>query len=145
MSEQDSLLELLDYDLWANVAWIEPASHAGLTLVLAHILHAQQTWLERCRGNSAHIPEITNPATENFAETTTLWKELLAEIPLSTSLTYTTRSGDNHTNDLHAILRHVLNHGTYHRGDMRGRCELLGKPFPETDLIGYFWRRGESR
>jgi uncharacterized damage-inducible protein DinB len=37
------------------------------------------------------------------------------------------------------IAAHVVNHGTYHRGQLRERAEADGlDDFPETDLILFF-------
>ncbi len=35
------------------------------------------------------------------------------------------------------ITEHVINHGTYHRGHLRGLAEAEGISFPDTDLIVY--------
>ena len=141
MSEKEALLELLDYDLWANEQWLEPAQYAGLTLVLGHVVWAQETWLARCKGEGNRVVEDVHPDKDHLHRTIEAWKQFLSETPLDTEVAYFTLSGVPFSNQVHSIVRHVLNHGTYHRGDMRGRCELLGKPFPETDYIGFLRHR----
>ena len=43
------------------------------------------------------------------------------------------------------ILRHVVNHGTYHRGQIAFLLKLHGADFPDTDYISWFSERSQSR
>ena len=141
MNELDAILESFDYDLWANKRWLEPAEYAGLILILGHIVWAQETWLSRCQGSPARVIEDVHPDLDHLTRSVTAWKDFLQSTPLDTRIDYKSLNGQPFSDDLHTIVKHVLNHGTYHRGDMRGRCEMLGKPFPETDFIAFTRQR----
>jgi uncharacterized damage-inducible protein DinB len=44
----------------------------------------------------------------------------------------------------HEVVRHVINHGTYHRGQLRMLAELDGIAWPETDMIFFFRERNRA-
>lgn len=43
------------------------------------------------------------------------------------------------------ILRHVVNHGTYHRGQIAVLLKLHGADFPDTDYISWLNERSQPR
>jgi uncharacterized damage-inducible protein DinB len=47
-------------------------------------------------------------------------------------------SGEPFTSSLGQMLRHVVNHSTYHRGQVTTMLRQLGVPAPATDLILYY-------
>lgn len=127
---------MFEYDFWANQQWIEPARNIGAESVLAHIVSAQEVWLSRCKGTIEARPE------EDLAHRLKLihraWMDYLSRTPLDTQISYSNFRGEAFTDSLENIATHVYNHGTFHRGDLRGRCAALGSDaFPETDYIGY--------
>lgn len=136
MHELNTLLENFDYDLWANREWLAPSEYAGLSLVMWHIVFGQQIWIARCKGGEYVQPENPN-AAQHLEPTNLEWKTFLAGSDLDASISYTNLRGDHFSNTIRDIANHVIMHGVYHRGDMRGRCEMLGKPFPETDRIAF--------
>ncbi len=63
------------------------------------------------------------------------WKEVLATEDSDRSIIYCRTAGEQFTTSLWVIARHVVNHGTYHRGELRGLCRARGEiDFPETDF-----------
>jgi uncharacterized damage-inducible protein DinB len=130
-----TLLESFDYDLWANQLWIEPAEAASLNPIFDHLIFSQEIWLTRCQGKpfekSAEDYKIRMPIANAG------WKELLSSDSENRVIEYKNFFGDPAQATLVNIALHVLNHGTYHRGEMRARCELQGLPFPETDRIRF--------
>jgi len=42
------------------------------------------------------------------------------------------------------VLRHVVNHGTYHRGQVAALLKLHGVDFPETDYISWKSRQNST-
>lgn len=135
-----------DYDLWANRQWISALGGFDKHLdraqaVLEHMLAAQQIWLERC--GTVVFPEQENVRLHDLFEITSqAWQVLLEESEGDEPITYTTSRGETYTNTLAQIAYHVLNHGTYHRGQLRGLADADGfEGFPETDLILFLRKR----
>ncbi|MFX6823282.1 DinB family protein [Acinetobacter baumannii] len=55
-------------------------------------------------------------------------------------LTFKRFNGEEVTSTVESIVLHVANHGTYHRGELRGLCRAAGwEDFPETDF--FLWDR----
>lgn len=132
-----------DYDLWANKKWLtycqnHPKDQYQETLL--HMLQAQWIWLRRIilsQKIEVTLPEKPEIATESAFEllsSTFLQVDLL--VPSETVIDYTNLAGERFSNTYSEIRQHVLNHGTYHRGQLRG---LVPNPqdgeFPDTDFI----------
>jgi uncharacterized damage-inducible protein DinB len=56
-------------------------------------------------------------------------------------ITYRAMNGSPYANPLGELLRHVVNHGTYHRGQVATLLRQLGVKPPQTDLILYYRER----
>jgi uncharacterized damage-inducible protein DinB len=54
---------------------------------------------------------------------------------------YKSFAGDPFTNPLGQIVRHVVNHGTYHRGQVATMLRQLGAQAVSSDLIGFYRER----
>lgn len=137
---KNHLIEGFEYDLWANLLWLETvpklpfAEHA--LEVLHHVARAQQIWAERSYG-SGELPVLTDDIKQNLHSTFAAWKELLSICDPNAYVAYE-REGVIHHQMIVDIARHVINHGTYHRGHLRGLCDAAGiTDFPETDYIRY--------
>jgi uncharacterized damage-inducible protein DinB len=127
--ERNDYLELLAYDRWANAKWAPLAQdYAELSAVVAHIEGAQRNWLER-------IQNEPSPAEAKDVEAT--WRELVQREDLDRVVAYRNRAGVPFERSLGEIVRHLANHGTYHRGQMREIAGRFGLEFPDTDFI-YF-------
>lgn len=136
---RDFLLRGLDYDLWANQKWVNVLgnfkdSQRALE-VFEHILFAQRTWLGRC---GFHVEQVENLAfAQLIASLIQTWKAFIEDADLSAWVEYQTFAGETYSTQLGDIVAHVINHGTYHRGHLRGLAEKEGIEFPETDLVAY--------
>jgi uncharacterized damage-inducible protein DinB len=141
-NEFDVLMEGILYNAWANRLWLEALVRKGSIQpdvgILQHALSAQEIWLRRCQGESPNQmpkPEVSSETIDNLSSE---WIELLKvqsadEPPL---IRYARTNGDRYEASLVDIARHVVNHGTYHRGELRGLCRARGdEDFPDTDLI----------
>jgi len=134
----EALREGFRYDIWANRLWLEclkgkgePEPHMS---IFQHILAAQAVWLERCEGHSpTQMPEPA-ASLEELERLNQSWLALLDGDP-DARIHYRRVNGDAHSLTLSQIARHVINHGTYHRGELRGLLRATGdEDFPETDL-----------
>lgn len=105
--------------------------------ILEHILQAQRIWLERC---DVEVPLQTADISlqELFGQTDQTWLMLMEQSDFDEPVTYQTSNGKEFTQPIGQIAMHVINHGTYHRGQLRQLAEADAfSNFPETDLIFY--------
>ncbi|MCC7435879.1 MAG: hypothetical protein IT363_14435 [Methanoregulaceae archaeon] len=130
---------LFDYDLWATRRWL--SAIAGLRdlarahEILEHMLMAQRSWLNRL---GVEVPPQEGDVQLGVLFTTLsgLWKYVVEEGDLDGVVEYQNSEGTRFRNTVREIAMHVVNHGTYHRGQLRGLAESEGfEGFPDTDLI----------
>lgn len=155
---------LYDFNSWANRRAME--SCAALTAdqftrdlgssfkcvrdTLAHILGAEWVWLERWHGRS---PQGLLPAGE-FSDYDSLrarWAEVdrdltdfvasLTDDDLSRIYEYKTTAGVPQTSAAWQMLQHLVNHGSYHRGQIATMLRQLGAKAQSTDLIAFYRQR----
>jgi uncharacterized damage-inducible protein DinB len=151
---------LYDYNDWANrrvldsCAALTPeqftqdlrSSFPSVRDTLAHILGAEWIWLERWNGRS---PASLPPGTEypDLASLRARWDVLGAELldfvsevtasELEQVVEYRNLKGKNFTYPLGVMLQHVVNHGSYHRGQVATLLRQLGATPLSTDLVRY--------
>ncbi len=157
---------LYEYDAWANGKLLQAAaaltdeqftrglgsSFSSVRDTLAHIMGAQWVWLERWQGRT---PRGLPPAGE-FRSLSSLgerWTEIEAKLlqfiarlkakEIAAPRPYTTTEGKKFKNPLWQQLQHVVNHGTYHRGQVTTMLRQLETKSPSTDLIVFY--REQSR
>ena len=153
---------LYDYNAWANHRTLEScaaltddqftrdlgSSFRSVRGTLAHILGAEWVWYERFQGRSptalAAGMEFPDLATVG-ARWTELERNLLSLVAgltaedLARAYEFRTIKGVTYTNTLWQALQHVVNHGSYHRGQVATLLRQLGAKPNYTDLI-YFYR-----
>jgi len=132
MTVKDAILDGLKYDQWANDLWDKtllewPNPRANETR--GHITNAKRIWLERITGESQDVRED---------ELDTRYVAFALATDLSQELEYRNLRGDTFRQPFHQILRHVVFHGQYHRGQLRALAEQDGIEWPETDMIAFF-------
>jgi uncharacterized damage-inducible protein DinB len=155
------ILTLFDFDEWATDRVLEVvstlaedqyvkdlgSSFGGVRGTLVHIYAADWIWLERWKGNSptALIKEESLPTLAALKERWNEWRDglgaFLASLPeerLKSSWSYKDIRGTPQTEPLWQQMQHLVNHSTYHRGQVAAMlCQLGAKP-PSTDLINYY-------
>jgi len=146
MVDWSALREGFDYDLWANRKWAACLEEAGNSepdlAILGHILAAQRIWSLRCQGTSLPAMPVETVDDATMVELHDLWITHLADRDDDPVISFHRFNGDPGAQPLSLLARHVINHGTYHRGELRGLCRARGvESFPETDYYGYLiWR-----
>lgn len=146
MDLRTRLIEGVRYDLWANRAWLDVfprlANPEDGRQILRHILNAQIVWHARIAGET---PTIANAVDDAALEASAhAWLALLEARDLEATIAYRTTLGVPYEQPLHEIAFHVVNHGTYHRGHLRGLADAQGmSDFPETDFVGWVRTRPE--
>lgn len=163
MNRQD-ILTLLEYTAWANGRALEAAaalspeaflrdmgnSFPSVRDTLAHILGAEWVWLRRWQGESpttfAGAGELTTLASlkDRFAAVERkrrAFVEALPEARLAQPFTYRDMAGNSHSLLLVQSLQHVVNHGTYHRGQVTTLLRQLGAKPVSMDLSRFYLDR----
>ncbi len=135
------------YDLWANSAWLDYLASRAFpepeAAVFQHLLAAQEIWLLRFGGSSPTempTPDVSQATLQRIHDG---WVAALQGE--DQVVEYRRTTGEPGRRLLSEIAGHVVNHGTYHRGEMRGICRGRGEEgFPETDLIAFYARSGSN-
>jgi uncharacterized damage-inducible protein DinB len=166
MTPEDIVL-LYDFNSWANHRSMEAASAlppeqftkplgSSFTSVrdtLAHICGGEWIWLERFLGRSpTSMPD--NSVFPDIASLRSHWQpigtSLLAFVrglkpeDLDRVLEYKTMKFGVYKNPLWQSLQHLVNHGTYHRGQVATLLRQHGaQPF-QTDLMHFYRERGAA-
>ena len=156
--------DLLLYMLWADrttlrsVRDVSPEDlrrDAGISFgslfgTMVHILASQRRWLARFQGHApAHLPVVDDfPDLLSWIHA---WEETAAEIEaflaaltdeqLAAPLAWTDSEGAALTRPLWQPVLHLVNHTSYHRGQMVSLLRQMGYQPPSTDLIRYFLER----
>lgn len=120
---------------------------------LAHVLGAERVWLSRFVGNP--LPFI--PGIEDYPDLpalaggfTDFWPELemflagLSEAQLQADITWSNTRGETFTRPLWQPMLHLVNHSTYHRGQIATMLRQLGYAPAATDLIHHFVQHADS-
>jgi len=155
-------LTLFDYDRWATAKQLEVvtgltndqyekdlgSSHGGIRGTLVHIYGAQQIWYSRWKGTSpSSLPAVAESPTLAILQDKwqVLRKEIhefittLTEDKMREPLAYKDLKGVSYKQPLAQLIRHVINHSTYHRGQVTTMLRQLGVvPPPSIDLITYY-------
>jgi uncharacterized damage-inducible protein DinB len=156
---------LLEYHFWARERAL--AAVAALTTeqfvrelgnsfpsvrdTVAHLYGADEVWLQRWTGGA---PRSLPPASRfaDLAALRTAWAALDPQLQafvhgldadgLARSLTYTAFNGQVATLSYEQMLQHVVNHASYHRGQVTTLVRQLGAPAPKgMDLVAFYRER----
>ena len=112
-----------------------------------HIVGAEQVWLSRWQERPlSKLP--TQEEVADLAELKQLWCRVrderdaclsrLDEGDLEKELTVTTTKGARFQHTYSEMFRHLMNHSSYHRGQLVTLLRQLGAAAPATDLILFY-------
>jgi len=157
----DEIRRLYAFNRWANLRFLDAldvlsdeelsrdlkSSFPTVLATLTHMYGAEWIWLERWCGRSlAPLPDAG--ALTSVAAVRVRWDALwadqqafldgLGDADLERPLTWRSMAGGDYSSRLGDVLRHVVNHGTYHRGQLATLLRQLGRAAPATDLVYYF-------
>jgi uncharacterized damage-inducible protein DinB len=160
----EEMRTLYDYNAWANHRQLEAASKltaeqfvqamgssfASVRDTLAHIYGAEWIWLERFQGRSpSSLPETTQ--FKDLASLRERWNELetrllafvrgLTQTDLERVMEYKTLKFGVYRNPLWQSMQHLVNHGSYHRGQVTTLLRQLGAQPVLTDLMHFYRER----
>jgi uncharacterized damage-inducible protein DinB len=155
---QDDLKSLHAYNRWANRRVLEACRTLGpgqyeqevtpgwpsIRGTLVHVADATWIWARRIRGEpiAKRADESEFPTLDDAAGLLDrghdAFDHLLATLPadrLATHWSYRNFEGKELTLPLWAVFRHVVNHATYHRGQIASKFGRLGARPASTDLV----------
>jgi len=135
MEVREELLRMFEYDLCANVKWFPLCADQPFRSVMEHIIRSQVIWLDRCGGQKTFSAQDPYDLVEAIH---LAWQAHLDESDLEEIIPYQNSFGAKFQQPRIDIAHHVINHGTYHRGQIRAMAEAAGAmSFPDTDYIFY--------
>jgi len=154
------------YDSWANNRIFDvlaglPAdqylkamnsSHGGIHGTMVHLVGAEKVWLERFHG--AAQPFLSENPPASLTELRTIWEKIGYEMAkwlgtmtdkrLTDTFTMKTLKGDTFTHTFTRAFQHLMNHSTYHRGQVVTMLRQLSVKPPGTDLIQFYRETGKG-
>ena len=160
----DMAQEVITYNTWANTRVLDAVSglDAGqfkrvlggsfpsIHLTLTHMLWAEWLWLERWQGHSPK--ELFAP--EDFPSVSDIanrWRQIhagqrtfvqsLTPTDLQRVIRYTNRAGQEWEYTLARMIYHLVNHSTYHRGQVTNMLRMLNATPAKTDFLEW-WDEG---
>ena len=127
------------------------SSHGGIHGTLVHIVGAEKIWLERFK--EAPLPFLTQDPPKSLAKLKLVWEKVgydtakwlgtMTDKKLQETFTAKTLKGDTFTNTFWQAFQHVVNHSSYHRGQIVTMMRQLGVNPPSTDLILFYRETGK--
>ena len=109
--------------------------------LISHTLNAQEIWNARIeeKPNSVGVWDIRPMKTLKGINNANYLNSLriVNEQDFDKIIRYTTSRGETFENTVRDILFHVINHSTYHRGQIATDCKLQGLAPLVTDYIFY--------
>ena len=159
--ELNNIRQLYDYNRWAgrrtlavasrlaNDDFIRPTgnSFSSVRDTFAHILSAEWIWLERWQGRSpkALLDSADFPTVQSLeSKWATVERDQMQFIQALTpqrlreELAYVNLGGQRNSYPLWQQLVHVVNHSSYHRGQITTLLRQLGAEAVSTDFLVYF-------
>jgi uncharacterized damage-inducible protein DinB len=163
-----SELKLLHaYNSWANNRIFEAlaplpndkymhdmkSSHGGIHGTLVHTVGAEKVWLERFMGEPQ--PFLSQNPPKSLLELKAIWEKVgydtakwlgtMSDKKLQETFTMKTLKGDTFTHVFWQAFQHVVNHSSYHRGQIITMLRQLGEKPVSTDLILFYRETGKVK
>lgn len=151
---KEHLLELLGYHGWAtrNILnhMAKLPSHLyqeslvsvfpSLSQVVNHMYDVDQIWYARINKDYQRVERDLDNIRNALSAFESLHHEMVnfvrTQDPRMT-IHYQNSKGESFTNRLEEIIHHIVNHGTYHRGNIAAMLRQLGQTGVSTDYIYY--------
>jgi len=168
MISKEDIEFLYRYNRWANRTVLETVgaltfdqfnqrlggSFPSVRETLVHLMGAEWVWLERWKGvspkallNAAEFPDLDSIKTR--------WRDIereqmdfvgqVTDESLKGPLRYVNLKGQPFEYPLGRAMQHLINHGSYHRGQVTNFLRQLGAQPAATDLLVYFEVEGKSK
>jgi len=157
----DEIRELFAYNRWANRRTLDAVSalseearnrevggsFGSLHKTLIHAIGAEWVWLRRWQGTSP-LAMPDEWSSVDLQELRRLWSDVEAEQAahlaaltadqVATVVRYRNFAGHEYEAPFVQLARHVVNHATYHRGQVTLLLRQLGSEPANTDLVRFY-------
>ena len=156
--------ELAEYNVWANnivCSWLDQindeqwnkeiiSSFNSIQETVLHIISAEKAWLERFEHKPVEWLQFTYKGSKE--EHIILWKKISAnlkdfidgfdESKLEEILDFKRLNGDAYSMPHYQLIAHVINHSTYHRGQLVTMLRQVGfMNVGSTDFLGVYRKK----
>jgi len=140
-------LRLFTFDNWANNLIIKSLEENNINderivRILSHVAHAQHNWYYRFIKPQNDVPvwDVLSfkEIAVRFEENGKLWLhaiETMREEDLTIPLSYLNLKKEPNMDTVQDVFAHVVNHASYHRGQVIYLIRECGFTPPATDLI----------
>jgi len=141
-------LKLYQFNAWANKRVLgtmtnQRVNDQKILSIMGHVVAAQFLWLNRIRGLPAPAVKLwddydLDQLNAMAAEAGRLWLEFVEKTDdFDRELEYNNYVGDPYVNNVETIMIHLVNHASYHRGQIALLLRQQGFEPINTDLITY--------
>jgi uncharacterized damage-inducible protein DinB len=146
----ETLLAVLSQAPPEQVSQDRGSSFKSLFDTLAHVYLAELVWLKRVQGQTeVKLADLESPADltalgQSWPEmhrTWTDWSKSLASEDWSKPLILRNTQGAEFALPYWQLVMHLVNHGSYHRGQVATMLRQAGIKPPGTDLITFYRTR----
>ena len=161
------LVDHLAYSQWASERSIESVlpltieeqnrylytSHHGVLGTLVHIYQADRIWLSRLDGsprltladfNETFTLETLAPTWAKIHDGLQKWSAALTQDAVTSILKYINIQGHAYELPVWQVILHVVNHASYHRGQIASMLRQLNHKPIVTDLAAYYNSRPKT-
>ena len=157
---KELLARHFEYSLWASLKVLETAeklsidaiekdrgnSFGGILDTLTHIFLADRVWFKRFSGDP-HFAFALPGDSFDLAKLKSEWPQVMNEFTawiraqqdskFEERLFWRNIKGEDKDELMYKILLHIVNHGTYHRGQVITMVKQAGGEVASTDLVYY--------
>ena len=140
-----STLRMLEYDMWATKRILrldlsKPESKK-VEEQMSHILNAMHIWTCRIIGSEVSFKvwqlHSKNDWWDIYVKEFWSLVDQISQKGLNAVITYQTTEGANYQSSILDIIHHIINHSTYHRGQIIMERQNIGGSTISTDFIEY--------
>ncbi len=160
MNLKDYLIELYEYNHWANERYLAVAetlteeqlfrkqghSWDSVHAVFVHMMNSERMWPQRWHGkqgpflNPKDFPTVTS-IRAYWVDVEKNLRTFVAgqtEESLLQPITYTNLKGETYTLPLWQMMVQPPNHNTHHRGELAAMFALMNISHPEEEVVQYY-------
>ena len=155
----DQLRKNFEFDYWASDKFLKALTEMSTppekaVKIFGHVLFASDVWLARIlkedlsRLKDPYPPYSLPECRQKLEELHEKWKNYLGSLTeegLGGKFAAPNTQGKVSEHVIQNVLVHVVNHSSYHRGQLAALIAQGGGNRPGTDYISYAYEIGESK